>query len=498
MIRKKSKHPQWALRHKQKGTELRLLSGKYYLYAVTSKWDPEKKRAKKITGKLLGRITEEEGFIDSDKYKLYKEAERNKKMEYNTKNMGSISIKEYGLSFYLNKHLGKYTNLLESKFKMLYKEILCLSMIRLSCQSPIKNVAYHYERSFISEVFSGLDLSDKKVSSLLRAIGRSRKESTDYMKSFVEPGDHILIDGTPIVSNSESMDINKYGYNSQGSYDPQINAVFIFSAKQSQPVFHRILPGNIRDVKAFKLTIEESGLSDAILIADKGFYSNNNVTMLEKEKLNYIIPLKRDSALIDYSKIELPRKNGFTGYFEFQKRFIWYYEIQQDSDDRRVILYFDGDLKLREEKDYLTRIETHSEEYTIEKYRERHNPFGTITMCTNVKGKTAQDIYEYYKSRNEIETMFDAMKNVLNADTSYMQDVEAFQGWMFINHVALQWYYSIYNLLVANKLISKYSVKDVIMHLSGIKKIKINNEWVLAEVTKKTQTLLKKLNVPIT
>ena len=61
-MKKQSKHPQWATRHKRKGTELRLINGRYYLYEVSSKWNPEKKRAQKITGKLLGRIRR--GIID--------------------------------------------------------------------------------------------------------------------------------------------------------------------------------------------------------------------------------------------------------------------------------------------------------------------------------------------------------------------------------------------------------------------------------------------------
>lgn len=60
-----SKHPEWALKHKKPGTELRLIKGRYYLYAVSSKWNKEKKRAQKITGKILGRITEDKGFIPS-------------------------------------------------------------------------------------------------------------------------------------------------------------------------------------------------------------------------------------------------------------------------------------------------------------------------------------------------------------------------------------------------------------------------------------------------
>jgi hypothetical protein len=70
---KKTSHPDWALAHKRKGTELRLISGKYYLYEVTSKWSPEKKRPVKITGKLLGKITEKEGFVESEKARLRKQ-----------------------------------------------------------------------------------------------------------------------------------------------------------------------------------------------------------------------------------------------------------------------------------------------------------------------------------------------------------------------------------------------------------------------------------------
>lgn len=56
-------HPEWALKHKTKGTELRCIRGKYYLYQITSKWDKELKKTKKITLGLIGTITEEDGLV---------------------------------------------------------------------------------------------------------------------------------------------------------------------------------------------------------------------------------------------------------------------------------------------------------------------------------------------------------------------------------------------------------------------------------------------------
>ena len=56
-------HPEWALRHKAKNTELRNIKGKYYLYNITSRWCAEKKRTKKVTLNLVGTISEEYGLI---------------------------------------------------------------------------------------------------------------------------------------------------------------------------------------------------------------------------------------------------------------------------------------------------------------------------------------------------------------------------------------------------------------------------------------------------
>ena len=55
-------YPEWVTAHRQKGTEIRFIKGQYYVYAVSSKWNPEKKRSQKITGKLIGKITPT-GFI---------------------------------------------------------------------------------------------------------------------------------------------------------------------------------------------------------------------------------------------------------------------------------------------------------------------------------------------------------------------------------------------------------------------------------------------------
>ena len=49
--------PEWVLKFKTKGMEIRQRGNSYHAYKITSKWNPQKKRAQKITQKYLGVVT---------------------------------------------------------------------------------------------------------------------------------------------------------------------------------------------------------------------------------------------------------------------------------------------------------------------------------------------------------------------------------------------------------------------------------------------------------
>ena len=96
-----------------------------------------------------------------------------------------------------------------------------------------------------------------------------------------------------------------------------------------------------------------------------------------------------------------------------------------------------------------------------------------------------------------LKQVFDTFKNTLNADRSFMRDDLGLQGWMFVNFVALLFYYRIYDLLLQSEVLDKYSPRDVIMHLSRVFKLKIGDKWVLSEIPKSTKALIEKLKIQI-
>ena len=196
----------------------------------------------------------------------------------------------------------------------------------------------------------------------------------------------------------------------------------------------------------------------------------------------------------DYSDLEVNTFKQDDRYFEHEKRIIWFQEYTWNH--LHVNIYLDESLRINEEKDYLRRIQTHPENYSLQEYHQMRNTFGTIVLLSNLR-RNAKEIYQIYKSRMAIELLFDGMKNVLEADHTYMQDEQTLHGWMFINHITLQWYQHLYIELKNRDLLKKYSVNDLIQMLSDLKMIKINDSWHLNEITNYAKRLFEKFEIPI-
>jgi transposase len=374
--------------------------------------------------------------------------------------------------------------------------LLLIAYCRFVYRCPLKSIPFRLASGFLPEQLGMKPFGEKQASGILNRVGGQREKMLQYMHSFVKQEEYILMDTTDVLSHSRNISLARKGYNNKLSYDTQFNLMYIYSAESRMPLYYRLLPGNIRDVKAFKNCLREAGLKNAIIVADKGFYSQSNLEMMQQEGLAFILPIKRDNHLINYHDLIHNTFKTGSSFFEHENRAIWFRVISLDN-GLFLYLFLDEQLRVKEDADYLMRIKTLPEKYNIETYHEKKHKFGTIALLTCLE-KPAQDIYQTYKSRMDIEVMFDSMKNVLEADHTYMQNEQTLQGWMFINHLVLQWYQHLYIELKEKELLKKNSVNDVIQHMTDVKKIRINDKWYLNEYTSHTGKLLAKLGVAIT
>lgn len=470
-------YPDWVVKHRTKGTEIRKIGQGYYLYKITSRWSKEKKRPVKVTLGFLGTITET-GLVKPRVIRL-------------TESIEHITIKEYGAFFVVWQQNQDIVETLKELFPTWWKELWSMAYLRLMHQTPLKHLDLYYQTSFVSETLPRVRFSDKSITSCLKAIGQERGKIVDFLGRFVKGSSFVLVDATHVISLSSGMQGNRLGYNNKQQYDPQVNLLFIYEAEQKLPVYYRLVAGNIREIKALKMTLLESGLNKAIVVTDKGFYSKENVEVMGNEGLRYIIPMKRNSSLIDYTPNLTAGKSGFDGYFSFEERVIWYKKTNN------VWLYLDEELKLAEQKDYLRRVQNNRQGYSLETFHTKQHRFGTIALLSSLEDKDASTLFNYFKSRSAIETMFDTFKNILSADRTYMQGDIEMETWMFIHYLALVFYYRLYQRLMDKDLLKKYSPKDLLLYFSQVKKVKIQDQWKVAEIPKKIEALIKKYDIPI-
>jgi hypothetical protein len=215
---------------------------------------------------------------------------------------------------------------------------------------------------------------------------------------------------------------------------------------------------------------------------------------MDSRKLQYIIPLRRSNAIVNYNPLLQADFKKTNNYFIYQKRIIWYYEYK--NADRTYTTFLDERLRVDEEQDYLQRIETHPEKYSIEEYHQKLHTFGTLTLVHyTTSEQSAKQIYEAYKKRNEIEVMFDAYKNFLEADKTHMQNRFVLEGWLFVNFLAMIAYHKLHDRLKNAQLLTKISPKDIIETAKMTHQLKIRGVWHRSEMTKKVQNIFKKIKI---
>ncbi|MDR1992685.1 MAG: transposase, partial [Nitrososphaerota archaeon] len=186
-------------------------------------------------------------------------------------------------------------------------------------------------------------------------------------------------------------------------------------------------------------------------------------------------------------------RQAFDGCFQFDERVIWFKE-QKGVGGRRVILFLDEFLRAEEVKDFVSHAV--KAKVGMTGYFEHQFCMGTIGVITNCEFG-AQRVFELLKERLEVEQVFDTFKNTLGADRSYMRDDLGLQGWMFVNFVALLFYYRLYDLLLGCGVLGRYSVGDLVLHFSRVFKLWLGGRWVLSEVPKSSRLLAEKLKVEI-
>lgn len=154
-----------------KATEVRVISGHYYVYEISSKWDEKKHRPQKTTGKCIGKILPEEGFIPNRKYvDTYHKAQ----LESHVRHYGAVEMFRQ-----LGADIGEA---LKASLPDIYRQIEVYAILRLVFSSTGKSMKYDYEHSWLCDVYPDIGTCDSSVMKLLGRMSMRMDDMEDFVK----------------------------------------------------------------------------------------------------------------------------------------------------------------------------------------------------------------------------------------------------------------------------------------------------------------------------
>lgn len=447
--------------------EVKKFGSSYYLYNSTTIWNKKESKAKKVSS-YIGKITPK-GLIEKGKTKH------------------SISVYEFGAVKLLHNLVKEHLHENLQKFFYEYHgEIEALSMMKVLRSIAVSQASDYWEKLYLSSILEynpQPSLSQNSISNMLKRIGSDMASQYSYFNHLTNGNKFLAFDLTSIFSRSENIRLAEKGYNHEHAYLNQINFLMLYSFDKKEPVMLKPLQGSIKDIKALKHEIGLFDGKDIIFVVDRGFASYELAKDMDKMKRSFIMPLKRNFNIINYS-LKLDKM------FAYRERGIKYGTLKTEFGNLHV--FEDTKMRYEEESNFISKVE--NKEKSKREYAAASKRFGKIAILTNtyLDGK---EIYVRYKEREGIEMAFDVMKNSLEFDKAYVHTTEGLYGYFFIAFNSILLYHKLMSMLRKNDMLNKISVDDLLLQLSKVSLIDFGHKRILSEIPKQVEDVVKTMGL---
>lgn len=502
---------------------------KEYAYEVTHYYDEREKRVRQKV-KYLGKVTER----GIERVRGLMVEKPRCAVDYGDIYFMEQIVKELKL----DKILGQ---LFKEKERNIF---LILAINRVISGVSLDNLQSWYESTYLKVIYPiRKGLSGQSLSRFLKKTGQGEREILEFflcwwekIEKNVQP---LFYDISSLSSYSNSINLLEYGYNRDNESLPQINIGLVVLSESNLPVYYKIFPGSIPDVKTLKNLMTEIkilGKGKPLLILDKGFYSIENIKELKEDQWRFIIPLPFSRKIAQFL-IQKEKKNLFSpvNVRKYQDGFIYTVkgEVQISKVKLFYYLYHDLERETREKIKFyrqLSDIEEKLEEREIKKgekpeqvfrditgnfsiyfsYKIVNNHFQIKRKEKNIKqllsrlGKeillSSEDLLwdlplSVYRGKEKIEKCFRAVKNELSGLPLRVHKEETLKGYLFITFLSLILYFYILNKMRETKLIKKITMENLFLELRKLRWVEFKDKGYLTEISKKQTEIFKQFGI---
>ena len=510
-------------------------TGITYAYESKSYWDKDKQQSR-AKRKCIGKV-------DPKTNQIIPTQKRVKKTDDSL--LSSTSRSFYGATYLfdaIGEKLG-ITDDLKRCFPDLYKKLLSVAYyLILEDRNPLSRFP---RWSATHKHPHGADITSQRSSELFGSIDERSKEHFLSLqgKRRIEK-EYWAYDITSISSYSKCLKQVKHGLNKADEPLPQINLALLFGEQSNIPFYYRKLAGNIADVKTVKNLLADIaflGYKKVKLVMDRGFYSEENINHLYKNRLKFLISTK---VSLNFVKAELDKMRSsirdWTNYnqehdlYTGSTTIFWNYkQYRPNKDDivkekRRMYLHVylnaeravDDEKKLAKlllslqeelesgrlnpdhEKRYVKYFDTKSTpvkgtKVTVKQdvIDEAKKNYGYFVLLSN-EVKDPIEALELYRNKDLVEKAFGNLKDRLNFSRTGLSSDKNLNGKLFVEFLALIYLSYIKKQMQDKNLFKKYTMHQLLDELDVIECFEQKGRKLrVGEMTKKQSEIYNALDV---
>jgi hypothetical protein len=462
---------------KPKGTMVKAIGGRYYVYEYRSVTVDGKRKTR--MGACIGSITEDLGFVRNDGLARTSEVTTLEFGQY-----AAVLANSEGVFEMLKEHF----NVADAA------AIYCMAVINCANgQTPMKDMGRHLGMGLLSLRFPSVRLGADAASSLIDALGRRQGAVMSFEAALcAASGTEIAIDGHAMPSASVENDLAEPGYKRSKLGSDQVNLLMAYDVASDTPLISRVYEGAVLDKASVRELLSRTDLKDKLFVVDAGFYSTANLEVFSSDGNSYVIPLHKGLVACKGAVADEHVDGRFVYRRSRRASAIEYREHGRGT--ARVVLFRDLSKAALEQSGYLAKLEQGAKGYTQAGFMAAKDVMGVIVLQTNRHDLSAQEIYEIYKRRWSIETFFDYLKNDAGLTSFAVQGYCKVQGVAFVMLVTALVHKHVKEAFAKVK---GKSVDDCLLEARMVKANKVAGGWVCSNLLERQRVLFEALGTPL-
>ncbi len=322
--------------------------------------------------------------------------------------------------------------------------LYAMACFYILCSAANCHASDWWEGSYARLLFPKANLTSQRISDFLAAIGGEAplreffREYISHVARECGKSGNIVIDSTGLP-NSIHFPLTAIS-NHNGEISNEVRLIYVVQQETGLPIYFRYCPGNVIDTTTLIRTISElkaSGVNTKFAILDAGYYDDNNIRALYKNKISFITRLKENrkiyKRLVEEHVPAIERKENLVSY---NSRYAYIQCVECELvEGHKAYAYIGLDIDRKSSKSRKLFQKAKAQSMTNDEVYDRLSHQGVFILVSS-RPVAKDKILPTYYTRQQIEQVFDIGKNYADMLPLRVQTEDTFRGHLLLTFIA--------------------------------------------------------------